>query len=220
MNYMIEYRNEQVVKYASSNYSPVCFFSHLLFTNGNGIEFENGNIVDYWTNDRKIRIEDIYKTKISLDQIKENYNDSPEREEYLDDLFKQKSKINNYCGGDKTDDELWHEIIKSESKATFMIKTLTTEQVENKDFWLRELIAMKQTEIRISKDFAGIFKINENTLPELFNIALAFVNAFVKYYTLYSDDNEFISKDLDILLTEQCRLDAIKNKKLFNKGEY
>ena len=212
MNYLIEYRNDQVVKYASANQSPVNFFTHLFFTNGNGIEFEDGNIVEYWTNGRTINIKDIYKYSISLNEVKNKYNESISKEKQLEYLFNQKSSIAKQIDSNCNESELWEELIIEVNEEIANIETITTKEINDSKYWLKQLKKKNQNPLRISDDYFDLIKLNSHSFPELLDVALALTSALIIHFKTCIP-NQYIENDLKILIREKSRLEKIKESK-------
>ena len=75
MSYLIQQRNESCLRYPSINQNPINHFTHLFFTNGNGVEFEDGNPVTLVSFDRTIPWTEYYKEEKSFSFIKDYIED-------------------------------------------------------------------------------------------------------------------------------------------------
>jgi|APSaa5957512576_1039674.scaffolds.fasta_scaffold07983_9 hypothetical protein len=76
--YIIEYIKESQAEYPSISQSPVDVLRHLLYVNGNGVVFENGNPVITDSNQlRYIEFREWYKQFVPFSYIVDMYNRHP-----------------------------------------------------------------------------------------------------------------------------------------------
>ncbi|CAH9017236.1 hypothetical protein VPH5P1C_0165 [Vibrio phage 5P1c] len=112
MNYLQNYILEQQVEYPSIFPTPTSVLDHLLFTNGNGCEIENGNFLTYFSNGKKVTWVIFYSKLNDRESCIENVN-RYQSEKSVDDLFKMKCEMAElFCeveGEDFDKGVLWKE---------------------------------------------------------------------------------------------------------------
>lgn len=173
MSYLIQERNESCLKYASINENPIDHYSHLFFTNGNGVDFFEGNPVRIIPYGRYVLWTDYYKSTTSFSHIRD-YITEYELPNYIEHQLESTPYSN------RTFSEVWDdEIIKLNN-----IIEITLEQMFDSTFWL-DCLKTKSRYFPYNNLSDGYFKlqqINEHTEFDLFKVAIAVVDAFILFY--------------------------------------
>lgn len=60
-NYLTQYIHESQIQYASTFPHPINVLTHLLFVNGNGVDFINGNPVEIFPFNKSVPCKEYYK---------------------------------------------------------------------------------------------------------------------------------------------------------------
>lgn len=168
--YLLQARNESCVMYRNINRDVKNFFTHLLYTNGNGIEFQNGNPVELVSFYRTIPWEHYYAEELKLDNIKSQYI-----KRYLEQDCIETQKIiqrHNF-------QSLWDEALIELDN----IKELTLEQITDKDYWISTFTTKSYIPyLHLSQGYFKMQHINANTESTLIKVAIALSLAYVNFY--------------------------------------
>lgn len=173
--YLLQARNESCLMYRNINTNPRYFFNHLFFTNGNGIDFENGNPVAFVSFNRSVPWTEYYKQTIDFEILKEHYI-----ERYLE------HDIKNSLG---VSDKTWTEAVNEID--TFA--TLTVNQIVDPDFWLSTFNKKSFFPyLHLSHNYFKLQKLNTNSDKTLIKVAIALIQAYIKFYTYIRDHKQII----------------------------
>ena len=170
MNYLIQERNESCVKYRNINENPIQHYQHLFFTNGNGVDFINGNpvqLVEFW---RVIPWADYYKNTTTFEYIKEYFIE-----------YTLPNQIEEQVAQFQTS---YSELYDDEVKKLNELQEITTHQMTDYVFWLNCLMDTDSyfPYLSLSDGYFKLQKINENTEKTLVKVAIAVTKAYVIFY--------------------------------------
>jgi len=180
LNYLIQARNEGVIKYPTINKNCIDFFDHLLFTNGNGYELMDGNFVNYFSPfGRLVYWKDYYKNYIAIEDMIELYN---RNQEYCDEpkyyTIEQFTEIKE---GDLT----------------------------SKDFWYNCILSKEYFSYLHSCKYSKIMHFNTSTDKILIHTSLAICLAYKKFYNEVIEDNSIFDNFKDPYLRGGFHLNIV-----------
>lgn len=182
MSYLIQERNESCITYSLINQNPIDHYKHLFFTNGNGVDFVDGNPVVFVKYGRYIPWSEYYKHTTTFEYIKDYYIDY----ELSTEVARQEKNEPHY--GD------WDTIWTREIENLDAIEELTLEQLQDPEFWLE---CVKDTSnffpyMGLSNGYFKLQEIDKNTDPDLIKIAIAVTFAYISFYMSITDNKEII----------------------------
>ena len=189
-HYILQAYRESCIKYPNINQNPRDHFDHLFFTNGNGIEFYDGNPHVWVEFNRLIPWKDYYRDQKLMDELKEYFWDymvESELEENFKIIEEFQSQLPNY-----SPDKLWDKLDKDIRKEIDGLYDLSLEEAKSKDFWattFNDLIYWP--DLRISKGFYKLETFNFNTDRDLLKIAIPLMEATLDFYKTHDDPTEF-----------------------------
>ena len=198
-NYLTQYINESQIQYASIFPYPINVLKHLLFTNGNGVDFVDGNPVEYLPFQKLIPFKDYYKDTKSFEenleyfkeyhseaQINENYNRKKSFNDRFESLGKNNEKIKSMV---KIEDELWKESVKEFHDDLRNIKPLELTKINDLDYWVNQLLDSKYLPLcYISDGYYDLRYFNENTDKILIEYSLMVIKSYLTVYEMFNDD--------------------------------
>lgn len=185
--YLLQERNESCFKCPSINQNPRNHFSHILFTNGNGIEFEDGNPVNIVGFNRVIPWTSYYRQGVPFEETKSYYMDHLYYKE-VQEMFDARKSVYEYPPmkmGGEAESRLWDKVHNEVLERINNIKELTLQNITDPDFWYSTFYSNNEYYPRLALS-NGYFKLqhfNTNTSPILLSVALALVDAHIKLYT-------------------------------------
>lgn len=192
MSYIIEARNTYCLNYPAINQNPIDFFSHLFFTNGNGIEFVNSNPVEYLSFGRYVPWMDYYKTEKSLDSMREYIEDYILPNQVELDL-ESESYGRSY-------QDIW------DNEITYLnnICELTIEQMTDSEFWYNCLSTKYKyfPYLSLSNGFFKLQEINETSETMLRDIAISVIMAYIRFFNNIKDNKDQVKTYKPILSIE------------------
>lgn len=190
MNYLHQYILESQVNYPQLFKHPINVLNHILYTNGNGVEFVNGNPVQIVHFYREIPFKDYYQQELSRDQMIhyfEKYTDNSLEIEYdkrvlfaVDELEKQ---------------EIWHDLVqefRNKYNDIIWVDTIEFTDFYNEDKILEMLNSTDDKYyhyLYLSEGYYDQCKLNENTDKMLLKIALTMSKAYIMYLSNITLDN-------------------------------
>ena len=205
-NYIRQAVRESQLEYPSINKDPLQYFNHLFFTNGNGIEFVDGNPVVWVRFNRTVPYTEYYKDQVSFDDLMEYYNermkecDIEKEFDFLRELYDDMDVLDN--------DNYWEEAVKNVNEKfndLILIDDVSDEDLFSSAYF-RKLILDKEyiPFLSISPSFYKLDEFNENTETNLLKIGLAISEAYLSVFeefiadkSLYADLENPICNDFD-----------------------
>ena len=165
-NYIRQAVRESQLVYPSITKTPLQYFNHLFFTNGNGIEFVDGNPAAGVSFYRSVPYSEYYKDQISFDDLMEHYNDRM-REYDIEKEFKSIREMSETMEMDSSEEDDWAEALKNINEKfddLVLIDSASDEDLFSADYF-RTLILDKEyiPVLSLSTDFYKLEEFNENT---------------------------------------------------------
>ena len=227
-NYIISARNQNCFNYPTINQHKNDFFNHLFFTNGNGVEFNDGNPIVGFQYGNWVYWQDFYKHSFSFEDIRTEYFDR-----YFEyDLEKSYNIVSDIkCrlqGGELNDrmvDDVWEEVRKDQLLNIDNIQELTIEDLTDDQFWFEQLVNCEYLpRLGLSEGYFKAQQLNDNSETLLVKTAMSLSRANIvfaekvlrgevdvtKYENSYEfgkvkalDDNMVKSYEKDINLLEK-----------------
>ena len=187
---------ESCLKYPNINQKPQYHFQHLFFTNGNGIEFLNGNPHYGVHFNRFIPWVDYYQEKKTWVELLEFWQDSILDQE-CEDCFKRREKTAKRLAEIKKEDYSADDLFNKCCDDIQYQVSLTHHDIEVEDFrdpnfWFSTMTFDSYWPIlRLSNGFFKLQHLNENTESFLLDVAIAFVEAYIDFYRMGYNPADF-----------------------------
>ena len=198
LNYIRQFLKETQLNYSLIYPTITDVLIHLLFVNGNGYNFIDGNPYCDLSYNRAVSFTEYYKEQKSFESCREYYYDY-----YLDRKVAenvQRSKAYNF--ENLSDDELYEKEYQSAWELIDKlpdIDILTDNTLLDIDFHYNN---MKTKYVyRLSKDYYKICKMSENTEQNLLKLTIVILGASIKYFSDICDNTiKIIPDEFDIPL--------------------
>jgi len=230
-NYLLQARNEAVLRYPLINQRPIDYFSHLLFCNGNGIEFVHDNPVVEFEFQRKLPYKIYYQELMNFNVAKELYMDRNQDMDILD-MMKSQIRVHDIIGDPYDADEI-HESQRKNYYALYNnIHELAEHNMIDSSFWYNQLKHDSEyvPSLRLSDKYYKMFFFSENTDIILRKTGVALAKAYIEFFdecvkdnaipdgmqSPYAPRNKITDDDRDELL-KFMRSDSIKLKELLKR---
>lgn len=208
MSYIIQYIRESQAKYPNISSSPVIVLEHLLYTNGNGVNFEHGNPVVQVSFKRTIPFIEYYRDEKSFSELVKHLNEN--REQEIEETYNRLQNINKIfisCGKNdkgKTDNELWQEAchqFNTRYDDVDSIDNYTLDDLKNVSV-LEEMIKSMEYPLHLglSDGYYKMFYIDSNTDKDLLEVSIAFSKACLNILKSYIADPSIIETKKDLFI--------------------
>jgi hypothetical protein len=208
-NYLHQYIRESQIEYPSISKTPVSVLKHMLFTNGNGVEIDGSNFVEYVSFYRTVPFTEYYKDTRTFQEMKEYHSDRCSEKEYLENYERIKDTNEFYksiLDDDKSDD------IEAESIERLKLNIKTDDEMYDKawdeyynrydgmdiidelpDGALTDVDYLYQTiskydylpYLQLSAEYYKAYYFDENTEHYLKEVTVALSKALVKFMSEY-----------------------------------
>ena len=217
MSYLVNFANEVQSQYYNSMKTPLDVFSHLFFTNGNGYCVEDGNICE-WHNMRKVYLKDSFRdSSITLDDYIE-WDDRRNGEMEIDSLKQHIKEIYDFKVKkgviEDTKPDFFELAAQEYSKRhdeVIFVSTVQYEDLFKSEYWFDCLYNSTYLRmIYISKDYYLLDKFNKNTDKDTLKIGLALCQAYLKYFSLYTNGTLVHDWKRDSIKSLDYLKDAVK----------
>ena len=232
MNYLMQYIQEIQVKYPNIALSPVDVLNHMLYCNGNGVEFLDGNPVMVFMFTRTVPFKFYYRENIPLKQMIEGYDDRNSESEIESkyktikrraDIFKQSwLKKHTGSGAAKEFEEkhntdttaMWNKAVKKYTERydkVDHVHTYTTEDFHN----VSKMIIMLEDSVErngykhslsLSKGYYKQDLFTEKTDPYLLRVGLTLSTAYVEHYHDECSKDKYLKESIDMLENDINRI--------------
>lgn len=211
MYYLIQYITEIQIQYKTAFSKPIKVLEHLLFTIG-GVDFVDGNPVEYVKFYRYIPFTDYYNNTKIIEECLEYYENVLKEKE-----IEQNYNFGKFLGDFKklTEKEQWEAACKKEDKAIASLKFLTPENIFDYNYWYQNLVTDLKTFplISIYKDYSCVFKINKNTETALLRVSKLIVQVYIDFYNRCLSDSEYFNNILESISSRRKRSVQLENIK-------
>lgn len=141
-NYLLNARNQHCFNYPILNDSPHKFFNHFFLSDGDGIEFVDGNPVVEFQYGGRVWWTDFYKHSKSFGDIKEEYMDryfEGDVEEAYRLRLEFKTKISDGELSNETENQVWKEVAVEQESRINRFEELSVENLTDDEFWFQHL---------------------------------------------------------------------------------
>lgn len=198
--YLLNYITDSQVKYPSIFSQPVDVVKHLLYVNGNGCEFLNGNPCVLDETNTKVLYEQYYARPVIfetalVDRI--NSDDFNKHVSYLtsicvtrNNFFKRMAETKpEYVSRILTEEQLAEEAKTSALRDLANIESIRYEDVTDMNYWLRQICKSEYfPTLHLSEKYIPLVHLNANTERSLLDLAILVTQAYITFYDTMSDD--------------------------------
>jgi hypothetical protein len=172
INYLISEYIIDSFNYVNINQNPRYHYNHIFFTNGNGIDFINGN-PHVFVHNQNVLWSDYYDRYIDFNKIKSDklFN----IKDICDDKYNYYKKFNLNIS--------YETICDNNRKLINNIQNLKLKDILSKNFWLSTFNYKSYWPfLQLSDGFFDLQKLNKNTEITLLKVAISLTEAYIDFY--------------------------------------
>ena len=182
LNYIRQFLKESQLNYTSIYPTVTDVLIHLLFVNGNGYDFIDGNPHCDLSYNRTIPFTEFYKDQKSFESCKEYYY------KYCLDrkVAENVKQVKSYNLQNLTDDELYEKEYKTcTSRLDNLqdIDILTDDDLLDINFHYDNMKSKYSYPYRLSENYYKVWSMNKNTEQNLLKLTIVLCKASIQYFT-------------------------------------
>lgn len=211
--YLIEYIKESQVEFPSISKSPYAVMAHLLFTNGNGCEIEDGNFIIEFKYGRKVPYllyyKDVVQKQDMIDEydrmnrdidIERGYDIRKDHNDRLKEICTENEKIAQSLSYKiKDNDTLWKQVCdeyNNRYNKHNWIDQYTIKDLKTKTFWKRCINSYEfNPYLQLHDKYYKAYYFNENTDNNLLKVTIALSFALIDTMTDLLESGNFKNKN-------------------------
>jgi len=189
-HYLMQEYRESCINYPNINQNPRNHFSHLFFTNGNGIDWVDGNPVVWVKFNRDIPWKEYYRDTKPLSNMMEFFRDYMLEVE-IEETFQRRKEFWETLP-DYDEDKLWDKVRDDEVSIRENLYDLSLEEAQSKDFWVNTFQNIEHWPyLQLSNGYFDLQLLNKNTDPDLVKVAVAVSESYIEFYKNHKDIHKY-----------------------------